>query len=214
MTKTPARKLAFYLRVSTAEQNLSSQLLALKNFCARQSPPWALPAKGRIYAEKVTGKFGTFSQKELNRLLMDTRAGEVDTVLTFALDRIGNDFDHMRRIVREWQKKRVRIVGVVDGADSADETASGQFMRDVHGAASQYNRARIVERIRAGLAASRARGVVGGRRRGSDDKIKRALALRKKKVLSLRQIAAKVGLSPGYVSRLFNGKKPVGEGAA
>ena len=67
----------------------------------------------------------------------------------------------------------------------------------------------IQERTIAGLKAARARGRTGGRRRGSDDKIAQAYAARTKRPeLSVREIAAAVGLSAGYLSRIFNGHRP------
>ncbi len=100
------------------------------------------------------------------------------------------------------------MVGVEDGVDTSINNSVTITYRNMLIGFAEGSRILIGERTRAGLAAARAQGRVGGRRREKDGKIAQAVGLRRKTTLSLRAIAKKVGLDPGYLSRVLAGKRP------
>lgn len=207
MTKTTAPKLAFYLRVSTNKQDAKSQMLALVEYCRRHG--WTVAATSLIFSEKVSAL--KTKRTELDRLLQATRAGLVDTVLTYRVDRVGRSMLHLVNLLAELKRNRIRVVGVADNFDNADTSPDAVFRQNLLVSLAELERGRIVERTFAGLAAARRAGRIGGRRRVSDAKIAEAWTLRAKNPpVSLRSIAATVGLSPSYLSRVFAKTPPPG----
>lgn len=75
-----------YARVSTIDQNLTRQLIRLKQEGVDQ-----------IYQEKISGK--NMERPELKRLLRRLRAN--DEVIVVSLDRLGRDNDDITRIINQ-----------------------------------------------------------------------------------------------------------------
>jgi DNA invertase Pin-like site-specific DNA recombinase len=201
---TDPKKPAFYLRVSTLDQDFPSQVHALEEFMRRWS--WPVPAKKLVFAEKVSGSKAKRTQ--LDRLLESCRKGQVDTILCYRADRMGNTALNMHRLFEELDRLKIRVIGVADGIDTGTQTAATNLFRNMLIAFSQGQREVTSERTVAGLKAARRAGRIGGKPRTSDRQIAQALALRGKPGLSLRQIAARVKLSPTYLSFLFRGMRP------
>ncbi len=195
---TTPKKLALYLRVSRTKQEFSSQIHALKEFCRRAQ--WK---PGLIFSEKVSG--AAAKRTQLDRLRQACRDGHVDTILVYRVDRLGRSALMVDNLLAEFEGMKVRIVGAADQYDSLVRTPATVVLRSVLSGLAESERMTTRERTMAGLKAARARGRRGGRPRESDDKIARAHALRANKPeMSLRAIALEVGLSPAYLSQLFN----------
>ena len=71
-------KIAIYSRVSTDKQSHDSQLLELREHCARRN--WA---KVTEYADTISGS--KFTRQGLDALLKEVRRGRVDVILCFKL---------------------------------------------------------------------------------------------------------------------------------
>lgn len=202
--KNTAPRVGVYVRVSTTEQDFASQLHALREFCRRHG--WKFPARDLVFSEKVSG--AKDKRAELDRLLRATRAGLVDTVLTYRADRLGRSMLHLVNLLGEFQNQKIRLVGVADNFDNADNSPDARFRQTLLFGLAQLERERIVERTHAGLAAARKAGRIGGRPRRSDEQIARVLAWRTRNpAASVREIARESGLSASYVSRLLSGKR-------
>jgi DNA invertase Pin-like site-specific DNA recombinase len=138
-------RLLGYARVSTQAQDLEPQLRQLRQAgCAE------------IFEEKASGTHR--ARPELARLLRQLRAG--DTLVVVRIDRLARSLSHLLTVI-----ERVREVGghfrsLGDPIDTAGP--SGMLVLQIMGAIAQFERALIVERTKAGLAAARAQGRVGG----------------------------------------------------
>lgn len=135
-----------YARVSTAGQDLTPQLDVLR---ARGCDP--------IYSEHASGKVD--DRAELAKAIEATRAG--DTLVVWRLDRIGRSLPHLIQTINELAKRGVGFESVTEAIDTG--TASGKLVFDVFASLADFERHLISERTRAGLAAGRARGRLGGR---------------------------------------------------
>jgi DNA invertase Pin-like site-specific DNA recombinase len=137
-----------YARVSTDDQNLDLQVDALtKAGCYR------------IFPDKVSG--AKTDRPELARLLDQIRPG--DTLVVWRLDRLGRSLPHLVSTVNELADRGVKFASLTEGFDTG--TPGGELVFHIFAALAQFERRLIQERTRAGLAAARARGRVGGRRR-------------------------------------------------
>lgn len=144
-----------YMRVSTSDgrQSFDMQETALLKAGV---PP------NKIYKDMESG--AKTNRTELNYMLKSLNPG--DTVVVWKLDRLGRDFRQMVMTIDDLKKMGVKIDSLTDfyGIDVNANTASGRFFFHVMAAGAEYERAVIVERINAGLAEAKRRGIHLGRK--------------------------------------------------
>ena len=150
-----------YARVSTDDQNLTLQLDALKkDGCMR------------VLTDKVGGP--RLDRPGLDEALSHLRAG--DTLVVWKLDRLGRSVKGLVDLINTLEAREVHFRSLTDGIDT--KTPAGRFFFHIMASLAQMERELTVERTRAGLAAARKLGRVGGRkRRMTDNKIKAARRL-------------------------------------
>jgi len=135
-----------YARVSTRDQNLDGQRDALTAAGAEQ-----------IFADTITGTART--RPELGRLLSELREGDVVVVTKY--DRLARSLKDLLEIVDLIQTRGAGFRSL--GEDIDTTTPAGRLVFHVFASIAQFERERIVERTKEGLAAARKRGRVGGR---------------------------------------------------
>jgi len=135
-----------YQRVSTPQQKVDLQTDALLE-----------AGCDRIFTETASGK--NTERPQLHALLDYVRVG--DTVVVWKLDRLGRSLTDLIRLVNDFQDRGVEFMSVTDGFDTS--TPGGRLVFHIFASLAEFERSQIQERTRAGLAAARARGVVGGR---------------------------------------------------
>jgi DNA invertase Pin-like site-specific DNA recombinase len=89
--------------------------------------------------------------------------GKVDVVACFKLDRLGRSLPHLAQIISELDQHKVSIVASSQGTDTNHDSPAGRLQMHVLMAVAEFERSLIVERVRAGQAAARAKGVKFGR---------------------------------------------------
>lgn len=171
-----------YARVSTRDQNLELQLDALtKAECEL------------VYQEKASG--AQTARPELEKLLTQLRKG--DTVYIYKLDRLGRSRQHLLTLVAEFEKWGVGLVSLTDAINTT--SAQGRLVFNLFASLAEFERELIRERTHAGLAAARARGRVGGRRRGLSEEAERtavvAETLYREQKLGVNEIAQRLLIS-------------------
>lgn len=176
------RKLG-YARVSTDDQELDLQIDALKKA--------GCIAKG-IYSDTASG--AKTARPGLDACLEALREG--DTLIVWRLDRLGRSMSHLVSVVEGLRERGVDFKSLQDGAIDTT-TASGELMFMIFSALAQFERRLIQERTRAGLAAARARGRLGGRpsKRASDPKVRMARELHQKLELPIDEICRTLAIS-------------------
>lgn len=101
---------------------------------------------------------------------------ERDTLVTWKLDRLGRSLPHLIEIVTALQQRQIGFRSLQEHIDTT--TSGGKLVFHVFGALAEFERDLVQERTQAGLAAARARGKKGGRRRVMDaKKVAMAVAL-------------------------------------
>lgn len=101
----------------------------------------------------------------LDQLTADVRRHKVDAVVCWRLDRLGRNLRHLVLLLDEWQARGVAFVTLGEGIDTS--TPAGRLVAGVLGLMAEFERARIQERIRAGLSRAKAQGTRLGRRPSS-----------------------------------------------
>ena len=134
-----------YARVSTTDQTPQLQIDALK----------AAKCK-RIFDEQKSGR--SMNRPELTRCLDSLRQG--DTLIIWKLDRLGRSLKDLIEIVGRLQDDGIQFVSLTEKIDTS--SASGKLIFHVFAVLAQFERDVNSERTKAGLAAARARGRMGG----------------------------------------------------
>ena len=184
---------AIYIRVSTEGQRTDSQELELKRYCRQRG--WKDTA---VYMDKISG--AKASRPELDRLMQDIRAGKIERLIVFKLDRLGRSLTHLALILDELNRLKVPLIASSQGIDTSDDNPAGRLQLGVLMAVAEFERGIIKERVNAGLSAARQRGVQLGRPATISG---RAVEIRKlkKKGLGLRAIARELKMPPSSVHK-------------
>jgi DNA invertase Pin-like site-specific DNA recombinase len=178
---------AVYARVSTADQTAENQLLQLRAY---------VQARGWGAVEYVECISGTKDRRpELDRLVADAKRRKVDTLVVWKLDRLGRSLKHLVMLLDELQALGVAFVSLGESIDTS--TPAGRLQLHLLAAVAQFERERIVERVRAGLERARTQGKRLGRPRASLP-LERLRAVAH---LSLTDAAAALGVSRATIKR-------------
>lgn len=184
---------ALYLRVSTAEQTTENQRLELVKLAELRG--WQVT---EVYEDAgISGAKGRDKRPELDRLLKDAAKRKFDRVLVWSVDRLGRSTAQVAVTMEELRSSRVNLFCYRESMDSS--TAHGQAMLEMAAVFAKLERAMIQERVKAGLARAKAEGKTLGRPRVVDDAVRSAVLTGKSAGLSVRKIAAQVGVSVGTV---------------
>jgi DNA invertase Pin-like site-specific DNA recombinase len=173
-----------YARVSTSDQDMSSQLDALKRAGCRQ-----------IFQDVASGAKST--RQGLDNALAYLRPG--DTLVVWKIDRLGRSLAHLVALMQNLSERKIGFRSITDAA--MDTTSpGGALIFHIFAALAGFERELIRERTRAGLAAAKARGRRGGRKPVvTPEVLTRAHALQKRG-LTVRETAAalKIGKTALY----------------
>lgn len=150
-------RVAIYARVSTTDQTCENQLHDLHVYVtARQ---WTVT---REYVDH--GISGAKERRPaLDELTADARRRRFDVVLCWRLDRLGRNLRHLITTIDELCALGISFVSLAEGIDCT--TPAGRLQLHILGALAEFERGRIQERIRAGLARAKRNGARLGRPR-------------------------------------------------
>ena len=141
-----------YARVSKAD---GSQVHDLQRNALAQAGVDA----NNVYEDAASGK--KEDRPGLTACLKALRRG--DTLVVWKLDRLGRDLRHLVNLVDDLTQRHIGLkVLAGEGASIDTSTANGRLVFGIFAALAEFERALIIERTKAGLAAARARGRNGG----------------------------------------------------
>jgi DNA invertase Pin-like site-specific DNA recombinase len=195
-----AHRVALYARVSTKDkgQDTENQLAQLRAFCAASG--WTIAAE---FVDHVSGKHS--DRQEFKRMFTAAARREFDYLVTWALDHLSREgvaktFEHI---------KQLRGYGVeyISYSEPHFRTTgpAGELMIAVAAWIGEQEHRRISERTKAGLEKARRQGHIGGRRRLVLDYDR--LAELDADGLTMREIAAEMGVSPAFVCRALKARQ-------
>ena len=190
---------AIYARVSTVDQEPENQLQELRRY---------VQARGWTAVEYVDrGVSGAKDRRPaLDQLLADAKRRRVDVLVCWRLDRLGRSLKHLITLLDELQSLGVAFVSLAEGIDAT--TPAGKLQMHIFGAIAEFERGRIVERVKAGLARARAAGTRLGRPRVVVPQERIAAVSH----LPVTLAAAQLGVSRSTLKRWrATGRLPVGD---
>lgn len=175
-----------YVRVSTDDQTTNAQRHAIESrykvarWFSDEATSGAIKAKDRI---------------GFRQLLNYVREG--DTVVVFAIDRLGRNTIDVLETVEVLKSKGVAILSIREGFDLS--TPMGKMMLTMLAGLAELERFNIKERQLAGLERARAEGKNLGREKVIDDKA--VVLWRQENSASIKVTADHFGISPASVKR-------------
>lgn len=174
-----------YARVSTIEQTLDLQLDALKAADCTQT-----------FTDTLSG--AKAERPGLHNAFSHLREGDV--LVVWRLDRLGRSLKHLIETVNELHERGIGFKSLTENIDTT--TPTGKLVFHFFGALAEFERDLIRERTQAGLAAARARGRRGGRRRSLDPaKVKMLEKLYADKSTSIKDILQTLRISRATLYR-------------
>ncbi len=178
-----------YARVSSQDQSADLQRDAL----------------GRAGCERIFEETASGARRErpqLHAALDYMRPG--DTLVVWRLDRLARSLKQLIETVEGLEGRGIGFRSLTEAIDTT--TSGGRLVFHIFAALAEFERSIIRDRTRAGLAAARARGRLGGRPAalGSDDLIA-AKALLRDPAITVAQVAERLGVAPSTLYRHLPG---------
>jgi DNA invertase Pin-like site-specific DNA recombinase len=99
------------------------------------------------------------------------RAGKIESVVCYKLDRIGRSLKHLLSLFEEFQNRKIGFVSLSQNIDT--NTPEGRMFLKMLMVLAEYERELIVARTKDGLARAVKQGKKLGRPNGSKDKGRR-----------------------------------------
>jgi DNA invertase Pin-like site-specific DNA recombinase len=191
-------RVALYARVSTKDkgQDHENQLIQLRAFAETQG--WTV---AREYVDKASG--GKSDREQFQAMFSAASRREFDVLLFWSLDRFSREgtvetLIHLQRLGSYGVGFRSFTEQYLDSTGIFKDAVIG-----IIAAVAKQERIRLSERTIAGLERARAQGAVLGRPKTQDDRAKVKVFIRlKESGLSVRKIAAEMGISPTTVQKL------------
>jgi len=190
-----SKRVALYLRVSTSEQTTKNQRRELMAVAKRQG--WDVVET--FEDAGISGAKGRTQRPGLDAMLRGVARRDFDLVAAWSVDRLGRSLQDLVSLLAEFHAKKVDLYLHQQGLDTT--TPSGKAMFQMLGVFSEFERAIIRERIKAGLARARAEGKVFGRPRISE-KVEAAIRAARRKGKGMRRIAREMGVGVSVVQRI------------
>jgi DNA invertase Pin-like site-specific DNA recombinase len=174
-----------YARVSTADQRLDMQMDALK-------------AAGVMLVFSDVASGARADRPGLARALAALRKGDVLTV--YKLDRVGRTVSQLSRFLDDLRAREIEFRSLTEGLDTT--TSMGRAIFHILSALAEMERENIIERVKSGMAAKKARGGRIGRKPVMDsDRVAGAIQKLDVEGHSYRQVAGHYRVS---VSALYD----------
>jgi DNA invertase Pin-like site-specific DNA recombinase len=190
-----AVRVSLYARVSTHDQQtLSMQLDSMRSYAAQRG--WTIVLEAQEIGSGLTRR----PKREL--VMKAARRRETDIILVWRLDRWGRSVPDLAVSLKELNELGVAFVSLTEALDLT--TASGRAMAGLLSVFAEFEREVLRERILAGIAQARKKGIRLGRPRTLSGKEVEARDLFTEG-FSKSEIARRLSISRASVRRLLEG---------
>ena len=186
------KKAAIYVRVSTPDQHVESQLYDLRELAAQRGFEVVHEYEDRGVCGKKARRPG------LDALMADARRKRFSVVLVAAFDRIARSTRNFLQVIDELDSMEIEFISRREGVATGD--AMGRLFVTIISAIAELERSLVVERVKSGMRRARLEGRQIGRARLDVDR--EQVVIDRRSGLSLTQVATKHHISRASVCRL------------
>jgi DNA invertase Pin-like site-specific DNA recombinase len=187
------KRAALYVRVSTPDQHVESQLYDLRELAAQRGFEVVHEYEDRGVCGKKARRPG------LDALMADARRKKFSVVLVAAFDRIARSTRNFLQVVDELESLGIEFVSRREGVATGD--AMGRLFVTIISAIAELERSLVVERVKSGMRRAKLEGRQIGRSRL--DVNQQQVIQDRRSGMSLTQVAKKHGISQASVCRLM-----------
>jgi DNA invertase Pin-like site-specific DNA recombinase len=197
-------KAAIYVRVSTADQHVESQLYDLRELAAKRG-------FDVVKEYRDCGVSGRRARRPgLDSLIADARQKKFSVVLVAAFDRVARSVKHFLQIMDEFESLGVVFISRRKNVDTSG--AMGRLFVTLIGSIAELESDLIRERVLAGMRRAKIDGVRIGRAPMNIDRA--AIVSDRLSGMTLTAVAKKWGISRSLVCKLVNRSRAGDEGSA
>jgi len=187
------KKAALYVRVSTPDQHVESQLYDLRQLAAQRGYEV-------VHEYEDRGISGTKARRPgLDALMADARRRKFSVVLVAAFDRIARSTRNFLQIIDELDSLEIEFISRREGVATGD--AMGRLFVTIISAIAELERSLVVERVKSGMRRARLEGRQIGR--APLDVDREQVVCDRRSGLSLTLVARKHSISRASVCRLM-----------
>lgn len=159
LSSNTSRRVAIYIRVSTAEQRVDgysfeAQEKKLRDYISNNSSLEVDPTKVVVFRDVHTGS--DFNRVELQAMLERAKKGEFDAILVWKIDRLSRSLKHLLNIFEQLQEYKCSLISIQENIDFRG--AIGNLIFQIFGAIAQFERELIKGRTQMGKLASAEQG--------------------------------------------------------
>lgn len=192
------RRVALYLRVSTTGQTVQNQRLELEKVA--KAKDWFIAAA--YVDEGISGSKGRELRPQFDAMLKDANRGMFDMVAAWSVDRLGRSLQDLISFLVDIEGAGIDLFLHQQAVDTS--TPSGRAMFQLLGVFAEFERAMIVERVKAGLTRAKQQGKRLGRPTISPQLEKAIRIDLRKGNIGIHKIATQHGVGVSVVQRLKN----------
>src|SRR5262245_46988835 len=188
------RRAAIYSRVSTDRQTTENQERELREVAERSG--WEIVETYRDAG--ISGAKGRDKRPGFDALCKDAMRRKFDVIMAWSVDRLGRSLQDLVGFLAEIHGAKVDLYLQQQGIDTT--TPAGRALFQMCGVFAEFERSMIRERVNAGLARAKAKGVKLGRKPSEASKERAIVRLLESK--GIRKVAREVGVGVGTVQRV------------
>jgi DNA invertase Pin-like site-specific DNA recombinase len=190
-----SKRVAIYTRVSTDGQTVENQRQELQAVADRLG--WTVVAT--FSDQGISGAKGRDQRPGFDQMLRGVARKEFDIIAAWSVDRLGRSLQHLVTFLAEINARCVDLYLHTQGLDTS--TPAGRALFGMLSVFSEFERAILVDRVKAGVNRAKAQGKHCGRPPLAPSKAETIRTLLGTG-MSLSQIAKKVGVGVGTVHRI------------
>lgn len=191
------KRVALYARVSTDGQSVENQLRELEAVAIKEG--WEVVES--FIDKGYSGTKGRDGRPAFDKLCKGIVRREFELVAAWSVDRLGRSLQDLVTFLNELHSKHANLYLHKQGIDTT--TPAGKLLFQMLGVFSEFERAMIVERVKAGLKRAKAEGKVLGRPRVSAS-IEAKVHMLRGNGRGMRSIASELGIGNCTVQRIVN----------
>jgi DNA invertase Pin-like site-specific DNA recombinase len=186
---------AIYVRVSTPDQHVESQLYDLRELAAQRGFEVVHEYEDRGVCGKKARRPG------LDLLMADARRKKFSVVLVAAFDRIARSTRNFLQVIDELDSMGIEFISRRENVDTSGPM--GRLFVTIISAIAELERSLVVDRVKSGMRRAKLEGRQIGRSRLDVDRGQ--VVQDRRSGLSLTKVAKKHGISRASVCRLMKG---------
>ncbi|HKM86167.1 MAG TPA: recombinase family protein [Terriglobales bacterium] len=184
---------AIYVRVSTPDQHVESQLYDLRELAAQRGFEVVHEYEDRGVCGKKARRPG------LDLLMADARREKFSVVLVAAFDRIARSTRNFLQVIDELDGMGIEFISRRENVDTSGPM--GRLFVTIISAIAELERSLVVDRVKSGMRRAKLEGRQIGRSRL--DVNREQVVIDRRSGMSLTQVAKKHGISRASVCRLM-----------